>query len=87
MKIFSKLAKEVLDSGKAIGFKTNVSNATGWLKSHSKGVGEQIGNALSGNAKSINGWPIFCMRAHFKNQTIHEQEWHIDHKEEPTYIF
>ena len=54
MKIFSKLAKEVLDSGKAIGFKTNVSNATGWLKSHSKGVGEQIGNALSGNAKSIN---------------------------------
>ncbi len=54
MKIFAKLAKEVFDSGKAIGFKTNITNATGWLRNHSKGVGEQIGNALGGKAKSVN---------------------------------
>ena len=54
MKIIAKLAKEVFDSGKAIGFKTSVKDVTGWLKSHPKGVGEQLGNALSGKAKSIN---------------------------------
>ena len=54
MKIIAKLAKEVFDSGKAIGFKTNITNVTGWLKKHPKGVGEQIGNALSGKAKSVN---------------------------------
>jgi len=54
MKIIAKLAKEVFDSGKAIGFKSNITDATGWLKSHAKGVGEQIGNALGGKAKSVN---------------------------------
>ena len=54
MAIFMKLAKEVLNSGKAIGFKTNITEATGWLKNHAKGVGEELGNALSGPAKNIN---------------------------------
>ena len=54
MKIIAKLAKEVFDSGKAIGFKSNITEATGWLKSHAKGVGEQIGNALGGKVKSVN---------------------------------
>ena len=54
MKIFAKLVKEVFNSGKAIGFKSNITEATGWLRAHSKGVGEQIGNALGGNIKSIN---------------------------------
>lgn len=54
MKIIARLAKEVFDSGKAIGFKSNITDATGWLKSHAKGVGEQIGNALGGKAKSFN---------------------------------
>lgn len=49
-----KLAKEVFDSGKAIGFKTNITGATGWLKNHPKGVGEQIGNILTGKAKNVN---------------------------------
>ena len=54
MGIFMKLAKEVFDSGRAIGFRTNVTEATGWLRTHSKGVGEQIGNALGGKAKGVN---------------------------------
>lgn len=54
MKIIAKLAKEAFDSGKALGFKANITDATGWLKNHSKGVGEQIGNALSGKAKTVN---------------------------------
>lgn len=54
MNIFMKLAKEAFNSGKAIGLKTNITTATGWLKAHPKGVGEQIGSALSGNAKKIN---------------------------------
>ena len=54
MKIFLKLAKELFDNGKAIGIKANITDATGWLRNHSKGVGEQIGNALSGKAKSVN---------------------------------
>ena len=54
MKIIAKLAKEVFDSGKAIGFETSITNATSWLKSHSKGVGEELGNVLGGKAKSIN---------------------------------
>ena len=54
MKIITKLVKEVFDSGKAIGFKTNVKDVTGWLKAHPKGIGEQIGNALGGKAKGIN---------------------------------
>lgn len=58
MKIFLKLAKELFDSGKAIGFKTNITEATGWLRNHSKGIGEELGNALSGKAKGVNDFLI-----------------------------
>ena len=54
MKIFAKLAKELFESGRAIGFKTNITEATGWLRGHSKGIGEELGNALSGKGKKIN---------------------------------
>lgn len=54
MRIFAKLAKEVFNSGKAIGLKTNITDATKYLKAHSKGIGEELGNTLSGKAKKIN---------------------------------
>ena len=36
MRIFAKLAKEVFNSGKAIGLKTNITDATKYLKAHQK---------------------------------------------------
>lgn len=54
MNIIGKLLKEALDSGKAVGYKTSVTDITGWLKTHSKAVGEELGNALGGKAKGIN---------------------------------
>ena len=54
MRIFAKLAKEVFNSGKAIGLKTNITDATKYLKAHSKSIGEELGNALPGKAKKIN---------------------------------
>ena len=53
MRIFAKLAKEVFNSGKAIGLKTNITDATKYLKAHSKGIGEELGNTLSGKAKKL----------------------------------
>ena len=57
-KIFTKLAMEVFNSGTPIGLKTNITQATGWLKAHSKGVGEELGNALGGKGKKVNEWLI-----------------------------
>ena len=58
--MLGKLAMEVFNSGTPIGYKTTIKEATGWLRNHSKGVGEELGNALNGRAKKLNDILIKC---------------------------
>lgn len=60
MGIFRTLVMELFNSGRAIGVNTKITGATGWLRRHSKAVGEELSNALRGNAKSINDKLIKC---------------------------
>ncbi|MBO5739124.1 hypothetical protein J6R97_07275 [bacterium] len=54
MKIVFKLLKAALKNGKPVGYSGNLTEVTGYLKNHSKGIGEEVGNILGGKAKNIN---------------------------------